>query len=65
MADNGTGRTKWVPLALWMLTTLVSVTLAYGAITNRLSVLEVQYGRVYQDIAEIKQDLKELLRRRD
>ena len=60
--ETDNGRLKWVPLLLWIFTTLVSVTLAYGAVTNRLSVLEVKYDRVYQDISEIKQDVKQLLR---
>lgn len=59
---NGARLKTWMPLIVWVVTTVVTVTLAYGAVTSRLSVLEVKYDRLYQDIAEIKSDVKTLLR---
>lgn len=68
MADetNGNGGTKirqWAPVIFWIASTLVTVTLAYGAVTNRLSVLETKYDRIAEDLRDIKADLKILLHR--
>jgi hypothetical protein len=61
---NGNGRFKvsgqtLLQLAVW----LVSIMLAYGALNERISVLEVKYDRMQQDLGEIKGDVKQLLRR--
>ena len=48
-----------VQLVVW----LVTVMLAYSAITSRLSVLEVRYDLTAQTITELRQDVKELLSR--
>jgi len=44
-------------IAVW----LVSVLLAYGALSTRLSVLEDRYERMVNDVSEIKSDVKRLL----
>lgn len=66
--DNGNGngngrlRLSWqfaIQVGVW----IVSIMLAYGALNERISVLEYKYDRIQQDIAEIKGDVKQLLRR--
>jgi hypothetical protein len=42
---------------------IVAAVLAYGALSTRIAVLESNYSRIVQDIAEIKADVKALLRK--
>lgn len=41
---------------------LVAGLLAYGAIQSRIAVLEVEYEQIARDVAEIKGDVKTLIR---
>jgi hypothetical protein len=60
---NGNGRLRtWLPVVIWTASTLVIVSLAWGSMSARMDVLEVKYDRLYQDIAEIKSDVKAILR---
>jgi hypothetical protein len=45
-------------LAVW----LVTIMLAYGALSERITRLEVKYDRLVADISEVKGDVKLLLR---
>lgn len=60
------GRAPW-PFVAWLLAIVVSALLTYNATSSsydkRITVLENQYQRVTQDIAEIKSDVKLLLKR--
>ena len=62
-SSNGTKLRAWLPLILWVLTTLMAGSVAYAAITNRLTALETRYDSIERDLAEIRVDVKELLRR--
>lgn len=42
---------------------IITVMLAYGALNERISVLEYKYDRMQQDLSEIKGDVKILVRR--
>lgn len=62
--SNGNGRLRistptLIQVAIW----IVTVTLAYGALSERITTLEVKYDRLVQDVAEIKADVKQLLKR--
>jgi len=65
MADaNSNGRIRLsfsqiVVVVSW----IVTVLLAYGAIDSRLSVLEDRYERLFQDVGEIKRDVRTLVQR--
>ena len=60
---NGNRIRPWIPLLIWLLTTVVAVALAYGMVTGRVAVLEARYDSLLRDVAEIKADIKVLLRR--
>lgn len=62
--ENGNGKLRISPsvlaqIAIW----LVSVLLAYGALSTRIAVVEDRVQRFGTDISEIKADIKTLLRR--
>ena len=63
---NGTGKVHWQVVA-WVLGVVVSALMTYNTTASsydrRLSVLEDQYRRVTQDMAEIKADVKFLIQR--
>ena len=52
-----------MPLLIWLLSTLVAGLIGYGAVVTRISVLELKVAIEAADIAEIKADVKELLRK--
>ena len=58
--SNGNGRIRvnWHTVFGWVVTAL----LAYGAVEARVRVLEDRYERIIGDIAEIKNDVKTLIR---
>lgn len=51
-----------VTLAVQVVAWLVSALLAYGAINTRVAVIENRVDAIGSDLAEIKRDVKELLR---
>lgn len=58
---NGTARVRvsFETVIGW----IVAALLAYAATTARVAVLEAQYGRIVQDISEIKADVRTLTAR--
>lgn len=60
-ASSARVKTWWQLIAqvgVWV----VLVLLAYGELNTRLQVLEVRYDRIAEDIAEMRADVKALLR---
>lgn len=65
MADqNGNGRIRvsFGQIAV-IVGWLATVLLAYGAVDSRVAVLEERYERLFQDIGEIKRDVRTLIQR--
>lgn len=64
MVSNGNGRIRvWVQVVMWFMATLVTVTLAYGAVNTRVAVLEAKFETMGRQLLEIRADVKELLKR--
>jgi len=61
--NNGHWLRAWLPFILWLVTTLVGVTLAYASLDTRMSVLESQRQTLQDDVREMKADIKRLLER--
>lgn len=64
MGEGPNGRIKlsWGQIVV-IVSWIVTVLLAYGAVDARVSVLEDRYERLFRDVGEIKSDVKALLRR--
>ncbi len=61
---NGNGRFRlWTQVLMWAAATIVTVTLAYGAVNTRVAVLEAKFEAWDRQLREIRADVKELLRR--
>lgn len=52
----------WWQITAQAIVWLVLALLAYGTVNTRLQVLEVRYDRIASDIAEMRADVKSLLR---
>ena len=63
-AENGNGKLRIDPsLAVQLIVWLVAALLTYSAINARVAVVESQMHTFRQDLVEIKEDVKSLLRR--
>lgn len=60
---NGRLRVSWGQIVV-VVTWLVTALLAYGAVDARVRVLEDRYERLFQDLADIKKDVRTLVERR-
>lgn len=59
---NGRFKVSWtqvVVLVGWLVTALM----AYGAVDSRVKVLEDRYDRLFQDVKDIKSDVRYLVER--
>lgn len=59
---NGRIKLTW-PQIVVIVSWIVTVLLAYGAVDSRLRLLEDRYERLFSDVSEIKADVKTILQR--